>query len=157
MYCIQGTCTICTLERRLRAACPTKQDCNTMCLSDGCCCAMQAMADSTEGLLAMRWQHSGCRDVYKDFNALTLQVTTQALFGEDLPAAEGVKITGQVLSRCMHAQQMPPAHLKKGKCTCLLAMQPSDNQPSMNCMHQGETLGSHHGRIPNSKLANSSA
>ena len=89
-------------------------------LSDVCCCAMQAMADSTEALLATHWQRSGCRDVYKDLNALTLQITTQALFGNDLPAAEGIKVTGQALRCCMRAQQMPPAHLLKWE-SCLNA------------------------------------
>ena len=62
---------------------------------------MQAMTDSTEAMLATQWQHSGRRDVYKDFNALTLQVTTQALFGDDLPAAEGLRVTGQLLVCCI--------------------------------------------------------
>ena len=62
---------------------------------------MQAMTDSTEAMLATQWQHSGRRDVYKDFNALTLQVTTQALFGDDLPAAEGLRVTGQLPVCCM--------------------------------------------------------
>ncbi|CAK0782573.1 hypothetical protein CVIRNUC_005785 [Coccomyxa viridis] len=56
----------------------------------------KAMTDSTEAMLATQWQHSGRRDVYKDFNALTLQVTTQALFGDDLPAAEGLRVTGAI-------------------------------------------------------------
>ena len=59
------------------------------------------MTDSTEAMLATQWQHSGRRDVYKDFNALTLQITTQALFGDDLPAAEGLRVTGQLSICCM--------------------------------------------------------
>lgn len=106
-------------------------------LSDVCCCAMQAMADSTEALLATHWQHSGCRDVYKDFNALTLQITTQALFGNDLPAAEGIKVTGQALRCCMRAQQMPPAHLLKwescGNAPVFLLVR---HQASMSFMHK---------------------
>ena len=64
---------------------------------------MQAMTGSTEAMLATQWQHSGRRDVYKDFNALTLQVTTQALFGDDLPVAEGLRVTGQLSVCCMRA------------------------------------------------------
>jgi hypothetical protein len=62
-------------------------------------------------MLATHWQHSGCRDVYKDFNGLTLQITTQALFGDDLPAAEGVKVTGQALGCCMRARHKLPSNI----------------------------------------------
>jgi len=61
---------------------------------------MQAMIGCTEVLLATQWRHSGSRDVYEDFNGLTLQITTQALFGDDLPPAEGVKVTGESFRWC---------------------------------------------------------
>ena len=59
------------------------------------------MTDSAEAMLAAQWRYSGCRDVYQDFNALTLQITTQALFGDDLPAAEGLRVTGRLSICCM--------------------------------------------------------
>ena len=57
---------------------------------------LQAMTDCTSAMVGGQWRYSGCRDVYADLNALTLQITTQALFGDDLPAAEGVKVTGEL-------------------------------------------------------------
>ena len=54
------------------------------------------MTDCTSAMVGGQWRYSGCRDVYADLNALTLQITTQALFGDDLPAAEGVKVTGEL-------------------------------------------------------------
>ena len=57
---------------------------------------LQAMTDCTRALVQGPWRYSGCREVYADLNALTLQITTRALFGDDLPAAEGVKVTGEL-------------------------------------------------------------
>ena len=54
------------------------------------------MTDCTGALIDESWRYSGCRDVYADLNALTLKITTQALFGDDLPPAEGVKVTGEL-------------------------------------------------------------
>ena len=52
------------------------------------------MTCATERMLDDEWTHSGRRDVYSDFNALTLRVTTTALFGDDLPAQQGAQVTG---------------------------------------------------------------
>ena len=54
----------------------------------------QAMGSATRQMLATSWSGSGRRDVYSDFNALTLQITTEALFGKNLPAEQGAKVTG---------------------------------------------------------------
>lgn len=55
---------------------------------------MQAMVGATRQMLATSWSGSGRRDVYSDFNALTLQISTEALFGENLPADQGARVTG---------------------------------------------------------------
>ncbi len=57
-------------------------------------CNAQAMAASAERLVSQTWQGSRERDVYADFNALSLQITMEALFGVDLPAREGRQVTG---------------------------------------------------------------
>ena len=36
----------------------------------------------------------GRRDAYRDFNALTLRIVTDALFGSDLPASAAAEVTG---------------------------------------------------------------
>ncbi len=61
----------------------------------GLLCPLQAMTDCTGALVDESWRYSGRRDIYADLNALTLKITTQALFGDDLPPAEGVKVTGE--------------------------------------------------------------
>ncbi len=52
------------------------------------------MARAMRQMLATSWSGSGRRDVYSDFNALTLQISTEALFGENLPADQGARVTG---------------------------------------------------------------
>ncbi len=56
---------------------------------------VQAMAAATEQMLQTRWRPGAQRDIYADFNALTLDVTTRALFGSNLPASESRQITGE--------------------------------------------------------------
>ncbi|KAK9903986.1 hypothetical protein WJX75_001915 [Coccomyxa subellipsoidea] len=56
----------------------------------------QAMGSATRQMLATGWSGSGRRDVYSDFNALTLQITTEALFGKNLTADQGAKVTGAI-------------------------------------------------------------
>ncbi|EIE20236.1 cytochrome P450 [Coccomyxa subellipsoidea C-169] len=56
----------------------------------------QAMGSATRQMLATSWSGSGRRDVYSDFNALTLQITTEALFGKNLSAEQGAKVTGAI-------------------------------------------------------------
>lgn len=56
--------------------------------------ARQAMVDETRQLLDGRWAGGGVRPVYADFNALTLDITTAALFGTGLPRAEAAQVTG---------------------------------------------------------------
>ena len=60
----------------------------------------QAMGSATRQMLATGWAGSGRRDVYSDFNALTLQITTEALFGKNLPKGQGAKVTGVLLLYC---------------------------------------------------------
>jgi hypothetical protein len=52
------------------------------------------MEAATGQLLRTSWLSSGVRDVYSDFNAVTLQITTEALFGNNLSAEEGARVTG---------------------------------------------------------------
>lgn len=60
----------------------------------GCVIARQAMGSATRELLHGAWANSGPREVYADLNALTLCITTVALFGSDLPPAESARVTG---------------------------------------------------------------
>jgi hypothetical protein len=55
---------------------------------------MQAMGSATRELLAGAWAGSGPREVYADLNALTLRITTEALFGSNLPPQEAARVTG---------------------------------------------------------------
>ncbi len=52
------------------------------------------MVDETRQLLEGRWAGGSVRSVYADFNALTLDITTAALFGTGLPRAEAAQVTG---------------------------------------------------------------
>ena len=52
------------------------------------------MAHETRRLLEGPWAGGGVRPVYADFNALTLDITTAALFGTGLPRAQAAKVTG---------------------------------------------------------------
>ncbi|KAK9830754.1 hypothetical protein WJX74_005464 [Apatococcus lobatus] len=56
----------------------------------------KAMAASAQRLVSETWQGSRERDVYADFNALSLQITMEALFGVDLPPREGRQVTEAV-------------------------------------------------------------
>ena len=60
-----------------------------------CCYVMQAMAAATEQMMQTRWRPGAQRDIYADFNALTLDVTTRALFGSNLQASDSRQITGE--------------------------------------------------------------
>lgn len=60
------------------------------------------MGSATRQMLATGWSGSGRRDVYSDFNALTLQITTEALFGKNLTADQGAKVTGVLLVCYQH-------------------------------------------------------
>ena len=56
---------------------------------------LQAMASATEHLLAEVWAQGGVRDVYADFNELTLNITTNALFGVDMSSSQAAGISGK--------------------------------------------------------------
>ena len=60
------------------------------------------MASATEHLLAEVWAQGGVRDVYADFNELTLNITTNALFGVDMSSSQAAGISGK------HSQGKPP-------------------------------------------------
>lgn len=50
---------------------------------------------ATEHLLGHVWAEGGVRDVYADFNELTLTITTNALFGVDVSSRQAAGITGE--------------------------------------------------------------
>lgn len=52
------------------------------------------MVGATRQLLEGPWAGGGARSVYADFNALTLDITIQALFGTGLPAGQAAQVTG---------------------------------------------------------------
>ncbi|KAK9829411.1 hypothetical protein WJX72_005691 [[Myrmecia] bisecta] len=56
----------------------------------------EAMGMATQQMLRNSWLQSRQRDIYADFNALTLQITTDALFGADLPPRQALEVTGAI-------------------------------------------------------------
>lgn len=56
---------------------------------------LQAMASATQHLLEEVWAQGGVRDVYADFNELTLNITTNALFGVDMSSSQAAGISGE--------------------------------------------------------------
>ena len=59
---------------------------------------MQAMSSATQHMLADVWSTGGVRDVYADFNELTLNITTNALFGVDMSSSQALGISGEYLT-----------------------------------------------------------
>ena len=59
----------------------------------GLCCK-QAMAAATQRLVDGPWAGGGPRDVYADFNALTLDIVTEVLFGWDIAREQASLIVG---------------------------------------------------------------
>ncbi|KAK9842342.1 hypothetical protein WJX81_007701 [Elliptochloris bilobata] len=55
-----------------------------------------AMAGETRSLLEGPWAGGGARPVYADFNTLTLDITTAALFGTGLPRDQATEVTGAI-------------------------------------------------------------
>ena len=61
------------------------------------------MSGATQQMLDRCWRGGGRHNVYADFNALTLQITTDALFGESIPAEQAAEVTGvAVLAATLH-------------------------------------------------------
>lgn len=59
---------------------------------------MQAMSSATEDMLSKVWTAGEARDVYADYNDLTLDITTNALFGVDMNSSQAAGISGELLS-----------------------------------------------------------
>ncbi|DBB01015.1 TPA: hypothetical protein ACH3X1_000917 [Trebouxia sp. C0004] len=55
-----------------------------------------AMCSATGHMLAEVWGQGGVRDVYADFNELTLNITTNALFGVDMSSSQALSISEAV-------------------------------------------------------------
>jgi cytochrome P450 len=53
---------------------------------------VQAMVNITEKMVEKNWRAGGVRDVYADFNELTMEIVASALFGAD----EGSESMAQV-------------------------------------------------------------
>ena len=58
---------------------------------------VQAMADAAGDLVGEVWAGGGARDVYADFNALTLDIVTKVLFGWDVDPQQASTIVGAPL------------------------------------------------------------
>lgn len=58
-------------------------------------CVEQAMSSAAREMLDTKWAHSGARDVYADYNVLTLRIATEALFGNSLSPAQGARVRGE--------------------------------------------------------------
>lgn len=60
------------------------------------------MVAVTQGMLQAKWASGGVRDVYKDYNELTLRITMNALFGADTdgPEAQVKRIHATLCAWC---------------------------------------------------------
>lgn len=54
------------------------------------------MTRGAEALVTHTWRGSSVREVYADFNDLTLQITTDALFGFKPSNPESKRVTGDM-------------------------------------------------------------
>lgn len=59
--------------------------------------AAQAMAAAAQKLVREKWAAKRATDVYADYNALTLDIVTEVLFGWDIPKAQADTIVGETL------------------------------------------------------------
>lgn len=59
---------------------------------------LQAMSEATEHMLSSVWASGGTRDVYADYNDLTLSITTNALFGVDMSSSQSAGISSKLAS-----------------------------------------------------------
>jgi hypothetical protein len=61
------------------------------------------MTSMTEQMLSSRWRGGGRRDVYADYNELTLWITMRALFGTDTTrGSQAQRIAGSEALDLMH-------------------------------------------------------
>lgn len=61
------------------------------------CSALQAMTSETQQMLSRAWRCGGRRDVYSDFNDLTLRITVGALFGATVDSQQARRVAGEPL------------------------------------------------------------
>ena len=66
------------------------------------------MCEATGHMLAEVWSQGGVRDVYADFNELTLSITTNALFGVDMSSSQALGISGDQKWCMMHPIMIGP-------------------------------------------------
>lgn len=55
------------------------------------------MAAAAQKLVREKWAAKRATDVYADYNALTLDIVTEVLFGWDIPKAQADTIVGETL------------------------------------------------------------
>lgn len=63
---------------------------------------MQAMSQATQHMLDSVWAAGGSRDVYADYNELTLSITTNALFGVNMSSSQSAGISSKLHQRWFH-------------------------------------------------------
>lgn len=59
--------------------------------------AVQAVEGATSAMLSQEWRFGGRRDVYADFNGLTLAVTVDALFGSAVDRVQSQQVSSALL------------------------------------------------------------
>ena len=64
------------------------------------------MARGAQELVTSTWQNAGAREIYSDFNSLTLQITTDALFGFTPSTPQSKTVTGIARPRWDQARDL---------------------------------------------------
>ena len=75
------------------------------------CTVVQAMSQATQHMLSSVWASGGgARDVYADYNELTLSITTNALFGVDMTSRQSAGISGKLYMDQLYMVHAVPDH-----------------------------------------------
>jgi len=76
------------------------------------------VACTANALRSKRWRDGAVRDVYADFNELTLRITLNALFGADMGAAEALEVTGAMVPSEQRLAVLQRSESKKTEVQC---------------------------------------
>lgn len=109
------------------------------------------MAHETRRLLEGPWAGGGVRPVYADFNALTLDITTAALFGTGLPRAQAAEVTGAVRAARRARWKGLPANAKQPTTHASAAWRMLHcklRQPNFRALHANHSAPMHLGIMP---------
>lgn len=88
------------------------------------------MSQATQHMLSNTWADRGTRDVYADYNELTLSITTNALFGVDMSSSQSAGISSKHPGATpLHAQQQVTSTMSDLHCVNTLASTLSASQP----------------------------